>query len=59
MMLEGVAKGGKAAGGAVNLESTETERKREDWWCEVCALLLPLCVFLLLFVVLKMHFVPS
>lgn len=30
VILEGVAKGSKAAGGAVNLASTAIERKRED-----------------------------
>lgn len=31
VILEGVAKGSKAAGGDVNLESTEIAREREDW----------------------------
>lgn len=31
VILEGVTNGSKAASGAVNLESTEIERKREDW----------------------------
>jgi len=31
VIVEGVAKGSKAAGGAVNLESAKIERKREDW----------------------------
>lgn len=43
VILEGVAKGTKAGGGAVTLESTEIERKREDWQGRVSALVLPFC----------------
>lgn len=54
---KGLAKGTDAGGGAVTLESTEIERKREDWQGRVSALVLPFCGCFL--VMLKMNSVPS